>query len=51
MLAIDRSKFFHTDRTQMSSSKLFSITRLWFQMSIKKKKNNSGNNWQKETAK
>lgn len=38
MLAIDSSKFFHVDSTQISASKLSSIMRVGFQMSIKKKK-------------
>lgn len=49
MLAIDSSKFFHTDRIQMSSPKLFSLTRAWFQVSIEKKKKAYGKKWQKET--
>lgn len=35
---MDSSKFSHTERTQMSSPKLFSITRVSFQMNIKKRK-------------
>lgn len=51
MLAIDSSKFFHTDRIQMSSPKLFSITRAWFQVSIKEKKKKAyGKKWQKEAV-
>lgn len=38
MLVIDSSQFFHMDRTQMSSSKLFSIMRVEIQVSVKKKK-------------
>lgn len=50
MLAIDSSKFFHVDGTQMSSSKLSSIMRVGFQMSIEKKKAH-GNYWQMENIK
>lgn len=38
MMVMDSSKFSHTDRTQMSSPKLPSITRVWFQMNINKTK-------------
>lgn len=38
MLVIDMSQFFHMDRTQMSSSKLFSIMRVEIQVNVKKKK-------------
>jgi len=48
MLAIDSSKFFHVDSTQISASKLSSIMRVGFQMSIKKKKKAHGNQWQME---
>lgn len=49
MLAIDSSKFFHVDSTQISASKLSSIMRVGFQMSIKKKKKKAhGNQWQME---
>lgn len=40
MLVIDMSQFFHMDRTQMSSSKLFSIMRVEIQVNVKKKKKN-----------
>jgi len=48
MLAIDSSKFFHVDSTQISGSKLSSIMRVGFQMSINKKKKAHGNQWQME---
>lgn len=55
MMVMDSSKFSHTDRTQMSSPKLLSITRVWFQMNINKTKQNKkkvlGNKRQKEYAK
>lgn len=47
MLVIDMSQFFHMDRTQMSSSKLFSIMRVEIQVNVKKKKKAYESKWQR----